>query len=379
MKTKGKIGIRLLFYFGGLIIMTLGVAISVKSDLGVTPISSIPYTMTVVTGMDLGIATMIFSVIVVLLQILLLRKQYKLINLLQIPIGILFGAFLTVGGKLMIFLPNPTNFTLKIIIMLISTVFVALGVFLYVPTGFISLAPEGFLLVASKITKRKFSTVKVICDVAMVIISLVTCLIAIHSLGSVGIGTIVAAVLVGTEVKMMTKYLGKSRDKILGVNDESKSPVNNNPLINIMKKDVYMIKSNESIVEALQMMNEKKVSGLPVVDQNEHLVGFISDGDIIRHLSSEHSIFVNSDSFDKMEFNTALDSILTKNVLSIAEKRVITVNATDDLGEVCYKLAENGLKKAPVMQGEKMIGIINASNIIKYTVSLIDRKYNSIG
>jgi len=217
MKTKGKIGIRLLFYFGGLIIMTLGVAISVKSNLGVTPISSVPYTMTVVTGMDLGIATMIFSILVVLLQILLLRKEYKLINLLQIPIGVLFGAFLTVGGKLMLILPNPTNFTLKFIIMLMSTAFVALGVFLYVPAGFISLAPEGFLLVASKITKRKFSTVKVICDVAMVIISLVTCLIAIHSLGSVGIGTIVAAVLVGTEVKMMTKYWGKSRDKILGI------------------------------------------------------------------------------------------------------------------------------------------------------------------
>lgn len=218
MKTKGKIGIRLLFYFGGLIIMTLGVAISVKSNLGVTPISSVPYTMTVVTGMDLGIATMIFSIIVVLLQILLLRKEYKLINLLQIPVGILFGAFLTVGGKLMLILPNPTNFTLKFIIMLMSTAFVALGVFLYVPTGFISLAPEGFLLVVSKITKRKFSTVKVVCDVAMVIISLVTCLIAIHSLGSVGIGTIVAAFLVGTEVKMMTKYWGKSRDKILGIN-----------------------------------------------------------------------------------------------------------------------------------------------------------------
>ena len=213
--------------------MTLGVAISVKSNLGVTPISSVPYTMTVVTGMDLGIATMIFSIIVVLLQILLLRKEYKLINLLQIPVGILFGAFLTVGGKLMLILPNPTNFTLKFIIMLMSTAFVALGVFLYVPAGFISLAPEGFLLVVSKITKRKFSTVKVVCDVAMVIISLITCLIAIHSLGSVGIGTIVAAFLVGTEVKMMTKYLGKSRDKILGVNDESKSPVNNNPLINI--------------------------------------------------------------------------------------------------------------------------------------------------
>lgn len=295
IEMKGKIGTRLLFYFGGLIIMTLGVAISVKSDLGVTPISSIPYTMTVVTGMDLGIATMIFSVVVVLLQILLLRKQYKPINLLQIPIGILFGAFLTVGGKIMIFFPDPENFTLKFIIMLISTVFVALGVFLYVPAGFVPLAPEGFLLAASKITKIKFSTVKVICDVAMVIISLVTCVITIHSLGSVGVGTIVAALLVGTEVKMMTKFWGESRDRILSVNDDSKSSVSDNPLVNIMKKDVYTIKSNASIVDALRMMNEKEVSGLPIVDQNEELVGFISDGDIMRHLSSEHSIFVNSD------------------------------------------------------------------------------------
>lgn len=215
MKSKNKIALRLLFYLGGLIIMTLGVAVSVKSDLGVTPISSIPYTMTVVTGMDLGIATMIFSVIVVLLQILLLRKDYKPINLLQIPIGILFGAFLTVGGKVMNFFPDPANFTLRFIIMLISTVFVALGVFLYVPAGFVPLAPEGFLLSASRLTKIKFSTVKVVCDIAMVIISFVTCLATIHSLGSVGIGTIVAAVLVGTEVKLMTKYWGESRDKIL--------------------------------------------------------------------------------------------------------------------------------------------------------------------
>ena len=330
MKKKSMLAMRLLFYFGGLIIMTLGVAVSVKSDLGVTPISSIPYTMTIVTGMDLGIATMIFSVVVVLFQILLLRKDYKPINLLQIPIGILFGAFLTVGGSVMDFFPDPTNFTLRFLIMLISTVFVALGVFLYVPAGFVPLAPEGFLLAASKLTKIKFSTAKVVCDIAMVIISLVTCLAAIHSLGSVGIGTIVAAVLVGTEVKLMTKYWGESRDKILHASDASKTFVTDNPLLNIMKRDVYTIQNNASIADALQVMSEKKVSGLPVVDKNEHLVGFISDGDIIRHLSSEHSLFINSDSFEKLDFNTALNKILAKEVSSLAEKRVYTVKVTDD-------------------------------------------------
>ena len=150
---KRKFVTKLLFYFGGLIVMTLGVVISVKSDLGVTPISSIPYTMTVVLGMDLGIATMLFSVFMVLLQIVILRKRFKIINLLQLPIGILFGAFLTVCGKLMAPVPVPDNFIVKIIIMLVSTVFVAPGVFLYVAPRFVPLAPEGFIIAVTQVTR----------------------------------------------------------------------------------------------------------------------------------------------------------------------------------------------------------------------------------
>ena len=154
---KTKFAVKLLFYFGGLIVMTLGVVISVKSDLGVTPISSIPYTMTVVWGMDLGIATMIFSVFMVLLQVLILRRRFKPINLLQLPIGILFGAFLTVCGKLMAPVCVPDNFAVKFAVMLVSTVFVALGVFLYVAPRFVPLAPEGCRIALTQVTKASFS------------------------------------------------------------------------------------------------------------------------------------------------------------------------------------------------------------------------------
>lgn len=71
MKNNKRTGVRVLFYIGGLLIMTLGVAVSVKSDLGVSPVSSIPYTMTCVAGIDLGLGTIIFSAAMVLLQILL--------------------------------------------------------------------------------------------------------------------------------------------------------------------------------------------------------------------------------------------------------------------------------------------------------------------
>ncbi len=91
MNGKKNLAVKLLFYFGGLIVMTFGVILSVKSDMGVTPISSIPYTMTVVFDMDLGVATMLFSALMVLMQIVILQKRYRLIHLLQLSIGGLVG------------------------------------------------------------------------------------------------------------------------------------------------------------------------------------------------------------------------------------------------------------------------------------------------
>ncbi|MDE7259923.1 MAG: hypothetical protein K2N77_11905, partial [Lachnospiraceae bacterium] len=86
---------RMLMYIVGLFVMTIGIAISVKSNLGVSPVSSIPYTMTCIWGIEMGKATILFHCFLVLLQIILLRKNYKIKNLLQIIVGIVFGYFTT--------------------------------------------------------------------------------------------------------------------------------------------------------------------------------------------------------------------------------------------------------------------------------------------
>ncbi len=374
VKNKSNLTVRILFYIAGLIIMTVGVAISVRADLGVSTISSIPYTMTCVAGIDLGIATIIFSIFMVLLQIVLLRKEYKIINLLQLPVGILFGLFLTFCCNLTVYIPEPSNFLIKLIMTLISTVLVALGVFLYVPAGFIPLAPEGAMLAISKITKVRFANVKLISDITMVVISLVTCLIAIGELGSVGIGTVLAALLVGNEVKVFARFFGDARDKALGINAYSDEPAYDTPLSGIMEKEVYTVKEDTSLLEVLRLFREKKVSGVPVLNDENELTGFVSDGDIIRHLASEQSVFVNPDSLEKIGFNTALLDLVKQNVSSIAKKKVITVSAEDDLDQICYTLWKNHLKKAPVMRDGEMIGIINVSNIIKYAVSLLEKE-----
>ena len=98
--------------------------------------------------------------------------------------------------------------------MLISTVIVAIGVFAYVSSGFIPLPTEGLLLAIAQVTKTKFSSLKLIGDISMVVVSLTTCLIAIQQFGSIGIGTIASAVLVGNEVKILTKYFGENLKKL---------------------------------------------------------------------------------------------------------------------------------------------------------------------
>ena len=210
---------RLFMYFTGLFVMTIGIAVSVKSNLGVSPVSSIPYTITCIWGIEMGKATILYHCFLVLLQIILLRKNYKLKNLMQIIVGIVFGYFKTFCNWGVSFLPDPQNIFIRIGMLLISTLFIACGIFLYLTPDIMPLAGEGAMQAVSDVSGIAFPKVKIGFDVSMVTVSLITCLIFIRSLGSVGIGTIIAAVLVGMELGYITKCFGELRDKWLKSNE----------------------------------------------------------------------------------------------------------------------------------------------------------------
>lgn len=207
--------LRLPMYFIGLFIMTIGIAVSVKSDLGVSPVSSIPYTMTCVWGIEMGKATILFHCALVLLQIILLRGNFKPKNLLQIVVGVVFGYFTTFCNYCVSFLPAPENPVVRLAMVLVSAVLVAFGIFLYVPADIMPLAGEGTMQAVSDITKLEFSKVKIAFDVSMVAISLTVCLLLLHKFGSVGAGTVISAVLVGAILGVITKLFGAKRDKLL--------------------------------------------------------------------------------------------------------------------------------------------------------------------
>ncbi|MBD5159356.1 MAG: hypothetical protein HDT23_03840 [Ruminococcus sp.] len=209
MENKRTLTNRLVCYFVGLFIMTIGIALSVKSDLGVSPVSSIPYTLTVCWDIEMGKATILFHCVLIVIQILILRKNFKLKSLLQLPVGIVFGYFTTFCNKLAGYLPSTDNYFLRICMILISVVLVAIGIFMYLPADIMPLAGEGVMQAVSDTIKVEFSKVKVAFDVTMVIVSLITCLIVLHTLGSVGVGTVIASLMVGVVLGQIKKLWAK--------------------------------------------------------------------------------------------------------------------------------------------------------------------------
>lgn len=192
-----KIIQRFIRYIIGLFIMTIGIAISVKSNLGVSPVSSIPYTMTRCWNIEMGRATIIFQSFLVLMQLIILRKKFKIRSLLQVPVGIVFGYFTTFSNHLMTFLPDVENYLVRIFMILVSIVLIAIGLSFYIPANIMPLASEGVMQAFAEVTGIAFPKLKVAFDVSVVVISLVVCLIVTKSFGSVGVGTVLAAVLVG--------------------------------------------------------------------------------------------------------------------------------------------------------------------------------------
>ncbi|MEY8563114.1 MFS transporter [Eggerthellaceae bacterium 3-80] len=156
------------------------------------------------------------------------------------------------------------------------------------------------------------------------------------------------------------------------VSAQSPSANSTTALGTIMKTDVYTIHENATVLDALELFSAKGVSGVPVIDEDSRVVGFISDGDIMRLLADQVPAFKSAWSFiveqENEDFDATVKQALQTSVSEIAVRKVVTVNLNDDLGMIARILAEHHVRKAPVLEGDVMVGIINRSNITKFAI-----------
>lgn len=199
---------RYLLLLAGLAIMAFGVAFSIKASLGTSPISSVPYVVSLFTPLTVGTATIIMHCVFILLQILILRKKYHPIQLMQLPVAFFFG-YLTDFGVWAVQGITCDHYLQQWMVCLIGIFLVAVGMSLEVKAGVVVLAGEGVVLAICKVLPVKFGYMKVGFDVTLVAIACVLSFVFTGRLQGVREGTVAAALLVGLIAKQLGKMLSK--------------------------------------------------------------------------------------------------------------------------------------------------------------------------
>ena len=161
----------------GLSVMAFGVAFSIKASLGTSPISSVPYVVSLFAPLTVGTATIVMHCVFILLQILILRKNYHPIQLMQLPVAFFFG-YLTDFGVWAVRGITCDTYWQQWLVCLIGILLVAVGVSLEVKAGVVVLAGEGVVLAICKaLPKVKFGYMKVGFDVTLVVTACILSLV----------------------------------------------------------------------------------------------------------------------------------------------------------------------------------------------------------
>lgn len=214
--SKKEVFRRYIVFIWGLFFSGIGVAFTKYGDLGVSPISSVANVMSIqFPALSLGNWLVVWNCVLIAGQILLLRKDFKLYQLLQIPLSFLFGWFTDFGMMCVSYIPLNGYF-MKLLMLFIGIIVLAFGISLAVIANVIMNSGEALVKAISDKTHIEFGYVKVGFDVACVISAVVLSLIFFNgSIIGTREGTIISAVCTGFAIKLITKLIRKPVEKII--------------------------------------------------------------------------------------------------------------------------------------------------------------------
>ena len=202
---------RILLLFTGLSVMVAGVAFSITADLGTSPISSVPYVTSLICNVSTGMTTIVMNTFFIILQIIILRKDFRLFQLLQFPATIVFGTMIDVFSTAL----ASVSYSGYLSQCLAGIILVAAGVSLEVAAGLVTVPGEGIVLTLSRTLKIRFGNMKTIFDVTLVAVSVILSILFLSRLDGIREGTLAAALLVGQFVRIFRKGTEKITTAIL--------------------------------------------------------------------------------------------------------------------------------------------------------------------
>lgn len=219
---------RYIIFLCGLMVISFGISIITKASLGTSPITSIPYSLSLIfTDLTLGNWTILFSILLVALQLVMLGKDADRVNiLLQIVVSFVFGYFIDFAMMCMQWF-EPEMYVLKVVSVVLGCFILAIGVYLQLVANVVMVPGDGFVYALTMKLRKDYGKVRITSDMTMVIIAAVIGLIGLGTLGGVREGTIISALLVGYIARQYMKRFTRLTELLVPGGNVKKLTVDN--------------------------------------------------------------------------------------------------------------------------------------------------------
>lgn len=166
----------------GLFVNFLGISLITKSDMGTSPISSIPYTLSIGLPLSLGMFTLIFSLLLIVIQLIIMRKNFPKQYWLQIPVSLIFSYFIDLTMSMLDFLDLDT-YLLQAVSLVAGCIVLGTGVFMETAANVVMLPGECTVKAITTVSKIDFGKSKIAMDVTMSVIAAVLGIVMYHKIG----------------------------------------------------------------------------------------------------------------------------------------------------------------------------------------------------
>ena len=139
----------------------------------------------------------------------------------------------------------------------------------------------------------------------------------------------------------------------------------------VMNASAPFLSDKATVADALTIFGETETSGIPVTNAQREVVGFVSDGDVMKYLGKSEAVFTDPffnlyRVFDDDDLLLRIQTLLELDVMRIATTHVIDVDGDMPFDEACRVLAEKRIKKVPVVRDGKLVGTLSRRNVIRF-------------
>jgi uncharacterized protein len=197
----------------GNFVLAFGVAMAVKANLGITPVNSIAFVLSKVFSVDHGLMTGVIYAGYVLIQLAILRREFRINNLLQAGAALMFGWFVFLCNHILAF-PVPEFYPVRLLFLLAGVSIIGLGIMLYLRADLLPQPAEGLILAIQKKTGWKLHNIKVAFDSSVVVIAAAISFIIIKRIVGIREGTLISMIGIGKCLGFFTKLLGGKIDAL---------------------------------------------------------------------------------------------------------------------------------------------------------------------